>query len=646
MTFLSPAWLWALFVLPLIAALEIFSTLRDRDRTSRLVARPLWGRVLVRPRELWRWLRFSLLLVSAAGFVVALARPQWGIVREKVEREGVDIMITLDTSGSMATEDVPPNRFFLARAALTSLVERLEGDRFGLVAFEGEAYPLVPLTLDADAVGLFLETIEPGIVPGPGTSLGAGLAKGLEMFVDKDRRNKAMVLVSDGEDLEGEVDEAIRKAKEAGVTIFTVGVGTENGNPVPSYDSQGNRSGFKKDDSGSVVVSRLHSDTLEAIARGTGGKYFRIGAANSSLAPLAAAIEGMEQKSLAREYSYRGKEWFQVPLGIALASLTLALLLPLPDLRRKKKVEAATGSSRQASAAATMIALLLLSASALRAQQGSPAPLSSQFIRPVPTSGGSAQPAPGPDPSMAPAGHPPAPPASATPPPEPRKGASRILDEVLLRPKRDASRGNREFELGNHPNALQSFDSAAASRPGDPAVKFNRADALYKNGRYDDAEAIYRSLGADAKSPLAPLARYNLGNSLFQKEDYKGAVGAYRDALRIAQGDAETKRNLELALRALEKQQEQQQRQQEKKDQDKKQDEKQQQEQQKGNDPKEKKDRPKSEQEKEQERFQKETGMPKERAMQLLDALQQNEKDEQKKLLAARPAGKKKRKDW
>ncbi len=135
---------------------------------------------------------------------------------------------------------------------------RLEGDRFALVAFEGEAYPLAPLTLDADAVGLFLETVEPGIVPAPGTSLGVGLAKGLDAFVDQERRNKVLVLVSDGEDLEGEVDDAVAKAKEAGIVVHTVGVGTEAGEPVPEFDEQGRQSGYKRDDAGAPVVSRLN----------------------------------------------------------------------------------------------------------------------------------------------------------------------------------------------------------------------------------------------------------------------------------------------------------------------------------------------------------------------------------------------------
>ena len=333
MIFEAPAWLLGLLALPAIAGLEAWLTRRDRDRTALLVARPLWARVVRRPGERWRFVRLGLLLLGATGIVLALARPQWGIVREKVEREGVDVVLVLDSSGSMATEDVSPNRFFLAKQALAALIARLEGDRFGLVAFEGEAYPLVPLTLDADALGLFLETMEPGIVPAPGTSVGGGLAKGLDLFVDKDRRNKVMVLVSDGEDLEGDIEDAVGKAKAAGVVVHTVGVGTEAGQPVPDFDREGRRVGFKRDGSGTVVVSRLNPATLEAIARGTGGKAFRITPTDTSLSALAAAIEGMEQKTLAREFSYRRKERFQVPLAVGLGAIALGFLLPLPARR-------------------------------------------------------------------------------------------------------------------------------------------------------------------------------------------------------------------------------------------------------------------------------------------------------------------------
>jgi Ca-activated chloride channel family protein len=617
MIFAQPLWLFGLLALPFVAALEAWAVGRDHARVARLVARPLWSRVLERRSPRWRPLRLALLLVGATGVVLALARPQWGIVREKVEREGVDVVLALDTSGSMATEDVPPNRFFLARAALSSLVARLEGDRFGLLAFEGEAYPLVPLTLDADAIGLFLETVEPGIVPAPGTSLGVGLARGLSMFVDKERHNRVMVLVSDGEDLEGEVDEAVRKAKEAGVMVHTVGVGTEAGQPVPDFDREGKPIGFKKDERGGAVVSRLNVAALETIARGTGGRFFRITPADTSLSALAAAIEGLEQKTLAREFSYRRKERFQVPLAVGLGAIAAALLLPFPRPRSAKR-------SGQVRLAAAVFALAVLH----------PAPICAQTPPP-----------PGASPADSPV------PAAAAP----AHGAG-VLDEVLLRPRRLAAEGRSEYERGNHPAALQSFERAATLRPADPAARYNMADGLYKNGKFPEAAALYRSLGEDGRAPLAAPARYNLGNALFQQQDYKGAIQAYRDALRIASDDGDTLRNLEAALRALKKQQEQQKKEQQdksKSDQDKKgqgQDQPGSKGGQKPEGDKAPRDakgqRPETPDEKEQKRFQQETGMPKDRAMQLLDALQQNEKNEQKKLLAAKRAERKKGKDW
>jgi Ca-activated chloride channel family protein len=580
-----------------------------------------------RPKERWRWARLALLLLGAAGLVVALARPQWGIVREKVEREGVDVVLVLDTSGSMATPDVAPSRFFLARQALLQLIARLEGDRFALVAFEGEAYPLVPLTLDADALGLFLETVEPGIVPAPGTSLGVGLAKGLDAFVDKERRNKVMVLVSDGEDLEGEVEEAVRRAKEAGVVVHAVGVGTEGGQPVPDVDADGRVVGYKRDESGSAVVSRLNMATLEAVARGTGGQTFRVTPADPSLSALASAIEGMEQKTLAREYSYRRKERFQAPLAIGLTALTVGLLLPPPPLRRKR--DAAVDVGRKAA-----VLLLVAMASSSAWAQAKAAPSSPA---PSPPAGG------------------------------PRSGT--VLDELLLRPRRATEEGRAEYGRGSHPQALSAFERAAAARPQDPAVRFNLADGLYKNGKYDEAAALFQALGSDPASKVAAASRYNLGNSLYQKQDYRGAVQAYRDALRLAPRDEDVRKNLELALRALKEQEEQQKRQQprsqdgrdkqdqqdQKQDQSRKdqqnqppkdrQDQKQQQQGQKQQ-AQPQKQRPQTPEERQAERFRKEAGMPQERAMQLLDALQQNEKAEQKRLLALKRAQKKKGKDW
>jgi Ca-activated chloride channel family protein len=639
MVFENPFWLFGLFVLPALVLFEVWARRRDGQRLEATIARSLWPRLVRRSAERWRFIRLGLVLLGTACLLVAIARPQWGIVRERVEREGADVILALDTSASMGTQDVAPSRFFLARQSLLSLVSWLGGDRIGLLAFEGEAYPLAPLTLDADAVGLFLESIEPGIVPSPGTSLGAGLARGLAMFVDAERRNKVLVLVSDGEDLEGQVEDAVTQAKQRGVVVHTVGVGTETGQPVPETDNEGHRTGYKRDESGQAVVSRLDTNSLQAIARGTGGQFFRITSSDSTLASLATAIESMDRRTLATEYSYRRKERFQIPLAAGLACFAAALALPLPSLRRRQKL---------GSAALALLGLLI--AESVEARQSTPEPPSQEqrpSQAPLPPGGPAGKVSPS-APSPA-SGRQDAPQASAS---AHRPG---LLSEILLRPRRRTASGRTAWEKGDHPTALRAFEEAAAIRPDDPAAKFNVADGLYKNGRYDEAAPLFRELGQDERSPLAASARHNLGNALFQRQDFKGAIGAYRDALHLRSGDPETRRNLELALRALEQQQKQEQQ---------KKDDRSEQKDQKG-DPKPSDDEKKGEQkkddqknsqreqkaqktkeEREKERFENEAGMPKERAEQLLAALERNEAVEQKKQLAAKRAARKGGKDW
>jgi Ca-activated chloride channel family protein len=593
MSFGAPGWLWLLLVVPVLVAGEWLLARRDEDRLARLVARPLWARVVRAPHRGWRLARLVLLAVGGAALVAALARPQWGIVREKVEREGVDVVFVLDTSGSMATPDVPPNRFFQARAALLSLIPRLAEDRLGLVAFEGEAYPLVPLTLDADAVGLFLDTLEPGVVPAPGSSIGQGLARGLSLFVDRDRAHKVMVLVSDGEDLGGDVEEAVAKAKEMGVVVHTVGVGTEQGQPVPQLDDDGRVVGFKRDESGAPVVSRLDPRTLETIATRTGGRFFRLTATEAALAPLASAIDAMEERSLAREFSYRRKERFQVPLGVALAALALGLAFPWPGRLRRPRAQPAV---------ATVLALVLM-----------PAPSGAQ---------------PTPAPSAAPA----------------TAGEPSVVDEVLLRPRRVTSRGLAEYAAGDHAAASTAFEQAARLRPKDATARYNQGVGQYKSGRYDDADATFRALGADAGSKAAGPSRMGLGNVLFQKKDYAGAVQAYREALRLMPDDEPTRKNMELALRALQQQEKDEQ--QKKDDEEDKDQQPQPQPQQPQPQPSQPKPQPQDQKQQEEERFQKEAGMPRDRAMQLLDALQRNEAAEQKRQLAKQRPERREGKDW
>ena len=604
-------------------------TRRDRERLSRLVSRPLWGRVVRRPDERWRLLRLALLLLGAAGVVVALARPQWGIVREKVEREGVDVVLVLDTSGSMATADVAPSRFFLARQALLQLIARLEGDRFALVAFEGEAYPLVPLTLDADALGLFLETVEPGIVPAPGTSLGVGLAKGLEAFVDQERRNKVMVLVSDGEDLEGEVEAAVRRAKEAGVVVHAVGVGTEGGQPVPDVDAEGRVTGYKRDESGGAVVSRLNLATLDAIARGTGGKAFRITPADTSLSGLASAIEGMEQKAMAREYSYRRKERFQVPLAFGLACLALGLLLPPPPLRwprlGRRSVEDA---ARQAA-----VLLLAFALASPRARAGAP--------------GRSGRPRAGARRRRALAPH----------RQGPRRGAAAPPARHGRGPRRVRPRQPPAGALG-----LRARGRGAAAGPGGPLQRGRRPlqERQVRRGggslprprrrpgvrRWRRPPATTWATASSRRRTTAARSRPTATPSAWPPGTRTPAATSRWPFARSGSRKSRRRKQEQDQKDQQQKKDQQGQDKQPPQDQKGQPDQKGQDKQQPAQQDAQNQERPQTPQERADQRFRQEAGMPRERAMQLLDALQQNEKAEQKKLLAQKRAQKKKGKDW
>lgn len=210
----------------------------------------------------------TLVVVLAA---MALARPQWGEEKKQVERKGIDLIFLLDTSLSMLAEDIKPNRFEKSKQEIKSLVRRLKGDRVGMVAFAGSGFLQSPLTLDYSAFFLFLDAINVGFIPDPGTSLDRAIHMAIQTFPEKNLKHKAIVLFTDGEDHEGGIPEAIEAAKKSAVRIYTIGVGTPNGDPIPLKDERGQRGGFKKDRSGQVVITKLNAPLLEKIAVETGG---------------------------------------------------------------------------------------------------------------------------------------------------------------------------------------------------------------------------------------------------------------------------------------------------------------------------------------------------------------------------------------
>lgn len=270
MTF-EQAWvLHFLWLLP-VAGLALLAYHRQREKALARFAEPellsrLTGAILPGMRAM----KVVLTLVALGLMIFALSGPRWGSHYQEVTQKGVDIVLLADVSPSMLVEDVKPNRLERARREILDFLRVVQGDRVGLVAFSGAAYVQCPLTLDYAALEMFLQALSPELIATVGTDLGAAIETGISAFDPKAETDKVMLLITDGEDNEGRGLEAARKAAGKGVKIFVFGVGEAAGGPVP-----GGGQGFKKDEQGKTVLSRMDEDSLRDIAAATGGTYVR-----------------------------------------------------------------------------------------------------------------------------------------------------------------------------------------------------------------------------------------------------------------------------------------------------------------------------------------------------------------------------------
>lgn len=337
MNWLHPTYLWALAAVPVAAALFLWARRQRRFAMDQFGEHELIRQLMTGIRmHLRRW-KAGIIVLAVLMLGLALAGPRMGTQLREVERKGIDVVIALDVSQSMQARDVRPSRLEKARLEIENFVNRLSGDRVGLVLFAGDAFLQCPLTLDYSALQLYVDAADPSAISTPGTNFASALRAGLQAFEERsteggDERTRAIVIISDGEDHEQQAQQTLARAREQDIRIFTVGVGETNGVPVPVYNDRGRQTGYKRNAAGERVQTRLEEAYLRELS--DMGNYYRISNNASNFSELLDDLSELDRTTFARGAFETYREQFQWPLAAALIFL---LVEPMITVYRRKQ---------------------------------------------------------------------------------------------------------------------------------------------------------------------------------------------------------------------------------------------------------------------------------------------------------------------
>ena len=365
MTFGAPEWLWGLLLIPFLIALFVRAERLGLRRLQEFVSArllPQLAGTVNRPRRI---AKFGLQLLGLSLVVVSLAQPRWGYTFQDVKRKGLDLLIAVDTSRSMLSNDVQPNRLERVKLAVQDLINELQGDRVGLIAFAGRAFLQAPLTIDYDAVVEAINDLDTKTIPEGGTNISSAITLATQSFGKSATGNRALIIFTDGEELSGDAVKMAKDAADAGVRIFTVGVGTPQGSLIPITGDDG-QTAFVKDSAGQVVKSKLDDKRLREIAQATGGFYIHLESGPRTMQQVQSeGLTKMQAAEMDVRLSRRPIERYEWPLGAALIALALSILIP--ERRRMRERGYVPAAARTAGATA---ALLMFSSFALGAAPG------------------------------------------------------------------------------------------------------------------------------------------------------------------------------------------------------------------------------------------------------------------------------------
>ncbi len=446
-----------------------------------------------------------LLIIAVASIFVALAQPQVGFQWKEVKRKGIDILMAVDTSKSMLANDVKPNRLERSKLGIMDFVSKLEGDRVGLVPFAGTAFLMCPLTLDYDAFRQSLHALDTGIIPQGGTDIASAIREA-ELAFSNDANHKILVLVTDGEDLEGEALNAAKEAAQKGLTIYTIGVGTPAGELIPL--KRRGKGSFVKNDQGQLIKSRLDEKMLKNIAAATGGQYEPLGRQAEGLDAIYKQKLSLVPK---HELSQRMKrvpiDRFEWPLLLAFILLVVEFAISdrKPLRKRVPVIPAESGADRR----------LLKGVKGVQA-------------------------------------------ASL---------ALAVMTFLLVSQKAYASPQSAEkaYNRGEYSLAQKEYKAAAKKAPDKAQLQFNLGAAAYKGKNYKEALSAFQTAMKAQEVPLQNKAYYNMGNALYRQGEeteklkpqntikrWEESIKAYDGALKLDPDDQDARFNQEYVKKKLE----------------------------------------------------------------------------------------------
>ncbi len=327
-----------LFLIVVLGVLIIFliSFKLSKKRINEFTNSCLWKNLL-NVDFLKVFIKNTAFILALFFIVVALARPKWGLKQVEAKSLSSDIVVAIDVSKSMLAQDLKPDRITRAKIVFKDLSEKLKGQRIGLIAFAGQAYWQCPLTSDIKAFEMFLSLLDTDAVPFYGTNIAAPIELACESLKKIPSNAKALVIITDGESFDGDLKHSLEVAKESQTKIFCVGIGTEKGEPIPTYEN-GQFKEYLKDEKGKTVVTKLDSSTLEQIALATGGRYYNMNQ-NPSLSSLIDRLNKLDKIEGTANIFNNLEDRFYYPLSIALLFLLIYLFMPTTKRQKIGRIE-------------------------------------------------------------------------------------------------------------------------------------------------------------------------------------------------------------------------------------------------------------------------------------------------------------------